>query len=300
MNRSAVRFILPVLLLSVLLCSCVTKMPYGDEQYFQGLGLDGQFVITVNADLIDKDQYIRSDDSGVNYIKERMSRLSIALNDNGTSTEAVTTDFSKYDYYGAIEGDFSKTLVNGALGLNSQFRSEKDAASGLKFFVDKISGLQAAVPQKGVILFSSKDVVSNYEQTFVEGRTKLISDENAAKLASSQIGIYVSNPRTMIDLGLDLTETALSNIDTVLIVMDDDVVSVDFRLKSQDLADSFSVLIKAGYVGNLRKNGQKPDISALKMMFTQELDTVSVNGMKLTEEQKDAVLEVIQTLLSIL
>ena len=289
-----------VLLLLVLLCSCVTKMPYGDEQYFQGLGLDGQFVITVNGDLIDKDQYIQSDDAGVNYIKERMTRLSIALNDNGAPTEAVTTDFSKYDYYGAIEGNFSKTLINGALGLNSLFSSEKDSKSGLKFFIDNSSGIQAAVPQKGIILFSSTDVVSNYNQTFVKDRAKLISDEYAAKLASSQIGIYVSNPRTMIDLGLDLSESALANIDTVLMVMDDDIVSIDFKLKSQDLADSFSILIKAGYVGNLRKKGEKPDIAELQKMFTQELDTVSVNGMKLPQEQKDAVTEVITSLLSIL
>ncbi len=289
-----------VLLLLVLLCSCVTKMPYGDEQYFQGLGLDGQFVITVNGDLIDKDQYIQSDDTGVNYIKDRMTRLSIALNDNGATTEAVTTDFSKYDYYGAIEGNFSKTLINGALGLNSLFKSEKDSKTGLKFFVDNTSGIQAAVPQKGIILFSSTDVVSNYNQTFVKGRTKLISDEYASKLAASQIGIYVSNPRTMIDLGLDLSESALSNIDNVLIVMDDDIVSIDFKLKSQDLADSFSILIKAGYVGNLRKKGEKPDIAELQKMFTQELDTVSVNGMKLPQEQKDAVTEVITSLLSIL
>lgn len=289
-----------VLLLLVLLCSCVTKMPYGDEQYFQGLGLDGQFVITVNGDLIDKDQYIQSDDAGVNYIKDRMTRLSFALNDNGAPTEAVTTDFSKYDYYGAIEGNFSKTLINGALGLNSLFSSEKDSKSGLKFFIDNSSGIQAAVPQKGIILFSSTDVVSNYNQTFVKDRTKLISDEYAAKLASSQIGIYVSNPRTMIDLGLDLSESALANIDTVLMVMDDDIVSIDFKLKSQDLADSFSILIKAGYVGNLRKKGEKPDIAELQKMFTQELDTVSVNGMKLPQEQKDAVTEVITSLLSIL
>ena len=300
MNRRAVRPMLLVLLLLVLLCSCVTKMPYGDEQYFQGLGLDGQFVITVNGELIDKDQYIQSDDAGVNYIKDRMSRLSIALSDSGTSQEAVTTDFSKYDYYGAIEGNFSKALINSALGLNSLFRSEKDSDSGLKFFVDNTSGIQAAVPQKGIILFSSKDVVANYNQTFTEGRPKLISDEDAAKLAASQIGIYVSNPRTMIDLGLDLTQAALSNIDTVLIVMDDDVISIDFKLKSQDLADSFSILIKAGYVGNLRKNGQKPDIAELQKMFTQELDTVSVNGMKLPQEQKDAVTEVITSLLSFL
>ena len=299
MNKVAIRSISLVLLAVVLLmCSCVTKMPYGDEQYFQGLGLDGEFVITVNAELIDPDQYIQSDDAGVNYIKNRMTRLSIALYDNGTTS--VADDFSTYDFYGAIEGNISKTLVNSALSMNSRFNASKDEDSKLKFFVDTQSGMEAAVPTKGIILFSSTDVVSNFNRTFVQSRQKLISDEQAAKLASSQIGIYVSNPKTMIDLGLDISQASLANIETVLMVMDDDVISIDFKLKSQELADSFSILIKAGYVGNLRKNREKADVAKLKQMFTQELDKVYVNGIKLPQEQKDAINEVITSLLSIL
>ena len=299
MNKAAIRSISLVLLAVVLLmCSCVTKMPYGDEQYFQGLGLDGEFVITVNAELIDPDQYIQSDDAGVNYIKNRMTRLSIALYDNGTTS--VADDFSTYDFYGAIEGNISKTLVNSALSMNSRFNASKDEDSKLKFFVDTQSGMEAAVPTKGIILFSSTDVVSNFNRTFVQSRQKLISDEEAAKLASSQIGIYVSNPKTMIDLGLDISQASLANIETVLMVMDDDVISIDFKLKSQELADSFSILIKAGYVGNLRKNGEKADVAKLKQMFTQELDKVYVNGIKLPQEQIDAINEVITSLLSIL
>ena len=299
MNKVAIRSISLVLLAVVLLmCSCVTKMPYGDEQYFQGLGLDGEFVITVNAELIDPDQYIQSDDAGVNYIKNRMTRLSIALYDNGTTS--VADDFSTYDFYGAIEGNISKTLVNSALSMNSRFNASKDEDSKLKFFVDTQSGMEAAVPTKGIILFSSTDVVSNFNRTFVQSRQKLISDEQAAKLASSQIGIYVSNPKTMIDLGLDISQASLANIETVLMVMDDDVISIDFKLKSQERADSFSILIKAGYVGNLRKNREKADVAKLKQMFTQELDKVYVNGIKLPQEQKDAINEVITSLLSML
>ena len=77
--RRTVRFISLTLLLLFLLSSCVTRSPIGDEQYFQGLGLDGEFVITINAQLLDVDQYIQSDDTAVNYITERMTRLSIAL-----------------------------------------------------------------------------------------------------------------------------------------------------------------------------------------------------------------------------
>ena len=50
-----------------------------------------------------------------------MTRLSIALYDNGTTS--VADDFSTYDFYGAIEGNISKTLVNSALSMNSRFNA---------------------------------------------------------------------------------------------------------------------------------------------------------------------------------
>ena len=298
--RRTVRFIFLTLLLMLLLSSCVTKRPIGDEQYFQGLGLDGEFVITINAQLLDVDQYIQSDDTAVNYITERMTRLSIALYDSKGTAGPVTEDFSEFDYYGAVEGDFSKTLVNSALSVSSAFTSSKDKKTKLRFFVDTRSGLEAAIPANGIILFSTTDVVDNYSQTYTEGRPKHISDEDSAKLAASQVGVYVSNPKTMIDLGFDINETALSNIDSILMVMDDDTISAEFRLKSEELADSFSILIKAGYIGNLRREGKKVNVSELKEMFTQELSSVNVNGMALTEEQKDSILQVVTSILEAL
>ena len=298
--RRTVRFIFLTLLLMLLLSSCVTKRPIRDEQYFQGLGLDGEFVITINAQLLDVDQYIQSDDTAVNYITERMTRLSIALYDSKGTAGPVTEDFSEFDYYGAIEGDFSKTLVNSALSVSSAITSSKDKKTKLRFFVDERSGLEAAVPANGIILFSTTDVVDNYNQTYTEGRPKNISDEDAAKLAASQVGVYVSNPRTMIDLGFEINETALSNIDSILMVMDDDTISAEFRIKSEELADSFSILIKAGYIANLRRDGKKVNVSELKEMFTQELSTVNVNGMPLTEEQKESILQVVTSILEVL
>lgn len=300
MKRNAVRSVLLAIVCVLLLVSCVTKNPIGDQEYFQGLGLDGEFVITINADLIDVSEYIESEDAAVTYITERMSRLSLALRDRRTDVPPVTTEFTEFDFYGAIEGDFSKKLVNGALSLSSLFSSSKDSKTKLKFFVDSESGLEVAVPADGIILFSNTDVAENYNQTYTEGRTTYISDEDALKLSASQIGIYVANPRTMIDLGFEISEQSLENMDSILLVMDDDKITVDFRIKSEELASSFSVLIKASYVGNLRREGVKVNVSELKEMFTQELSTVSVNGMPLTEEQKTSISEVVFSLLNIL
>ena len=297
MKRTVRLTFLALLLLVLLFSSCVTRSPIGDEQYFQGLGLDGEFVVTINAELLDVDDYITSDDAGVNYITDRMTRLSVALYDSKGTAGPVTEDFSEFDYYGAIEGNFSKTLVSSALSLNSLFSSEKDKDTKLKFFIDSQSGLEAAIPANGIILFSSTDVVANYRQTYTEGRPAHISAEDAAKLAASQVGVYISNPRTMINLGFDINEQSLSNIDSILMVMDDDTITADFRLKSEDLADSSSILIKASYVGNLRREGIKVNVAELKEMFTQQLNTVSVNGMPLSQEQKDSIIQVITSLL---
>ncbi|MBQ5365042.1 MAG: hypothetical protein IIU49_03120 [Spirochaetales bacterium] len=300
MKRTVRLSLLALLLLVLLFSSCVTRSPIGDEQYFQGLGLDGEFVVTVNAELLDVDEYIKSDDAGVNYITDRMTRLSIALYDRKGTAGPVTEDFSEFDYYGAIEGSFSKTLVNSALSLSSLFNGSKDKDTKLKFFVDSQSGLEAAIPANGIILFSSTDVVENYRRTYTEGRPSHISDADAARLAASQVGVYVSNPKTMIELGFEINEAALANIDSILMVMDDDRISADFRMKSENLADSFSILIKANYVGNLRRDGIKVNVAELKEMFTQELSTVRVNGMPLSQEQKDSIIQVITSLLQAL
>lgn len=300
MKRNIIRSVFLAAICIVLLASCVTRNPIGDQEYFQGLGLDGDFVITVNANLLDVSEYVQSEDKAVTYITERMTRLSLALVDRRTDVPPVTTEFTEFDYYGAIEGDFSKKLINGALSLSSVFSSDKDKATKLKFFIDNESGLELAIPAKGIILFSNTDIIENYNKTYTEGRTTYISDEDALKLASSQIGFYVANPRTMIDLGFEISEQALENIESILLVMDDDVISVDFRIVSEELASSFSVLIKGSYVGNLRREGKKVNVSELKEMFTQELSTVRVNGMPLSEEQKAAINEVVFSLLDII
>ena len=144
MKRNVIRSVILAVICIVLLASCVTKSPIGDREYFQGLGLDGDFVITVNADLLDVSEYVQSEDKAVTYIAERMTRLSLALVDRRTDVPPLTTEFTEFDYYGAIEGDFSKKLINGALSLSSVFTSEKDKATKLKFFVDNVLSSHAS------------------------------------------------------------------------------------------------------------------------------------------------------------
>lgn len=279
----------------IFMSSCATKSPLKDRMFIQSYGMDGQFVITVDTSKLDLGEYVDTTDSSTSYIANRMSRLSIVLFDKTEQYSEYPADLSTYDFDGAIEGNYSKTLINTALKLSGIFTQQK-GESGLKFLTDEESGLQLAVPKSGIILFSSSDVESTYEKTF-KPSDKLISDEQAQKLANCQIGLFVSNPKTLIDLGLDVPKSSLDNIEYILIMIEEDTLSVDFKLKSETLAKSFSIIIKGSYVGQLRREGTSIDFEQLKQQFIQEFDMVSVKDLGLTEEQKEAIKTVITQLL---
>lgn len=279
----------------MILSSCATKSPLKDKMFVQSYGMDGQFVITVDASKLDLGEYVDISDSSVNYVAHRMSRLSIVLFDSTEQYSDYPADLSTYDFDGAIEGNYSKTLINAALKASKLFTNQK-GDSGLKFLTDEQSGLQVAVPTNGIILFSSSDVEQTYEKTF-KTSDKLISDEQAQKLATCEIGIFVSHPKTLMDLGIDIPRSSLENIEYILIMLEDETLSVDFKLKTEALAKSFSIIVKGSYVGQLRREGTAIDFEQLREQFVQEFDMVSVNSLGLTQEQKDAIKTVVTQLL---
>ena len=309
--------ILFAMLVCVLLVmpSCAHKSPLKDKMFIQAYGGDGQFVITVNTAELDLDQYVDTSDTAINYLTQRMNRLSIVLFDKSGQYSDYPADLTAYDFDGAIEGNYSKTLLTTALkasGLFTQKSTElqnaeqqsseqssvQNSKTSLKFFTDEESGLQTAVPANGIILFSSDSVEASYEKVF-QGSEKLISDEQASKLASCEIGIYVSNPKTMLDLGLDIPRSSLENIEYILVMLNGETLSIDFKLKSESLARSFSIIIKGSYVGQLRRAGETIDIEQLKQQFVQEFDMVSVKNLGLTQEQYEAIQAVITGLLGV-
>lgn len=291
----------------LVLASCAHTTPFKDRMYIQSFGTDGQLVLTVNAQSFDVEGFASENDvaldSQVQYIADRMTRLSLVLFDRSGEYNDYPADYRTLDFDGAIEGNYSKALLNAALKLGGALTEQK-GESGLRFFTDEQSGIQAAVPKNGVILFSSSDVEANYGKAFGAGASgngpdKVISDEKAQKLASSMFGVYVSNPKTMLDIGLDVPKSALENIEYILIMIDTETLSVDFKLKSESLAKSFSVIVKASYVGDLRREGLAIDFEQLKSQFVQELDMVYIRDLGLTDQQRDAVKAVALQLLDV-
>ena len=65
------------------------------------------------------------------------------------------------------------------------------------------------------------------------------------------------------------------------------------------MAKSFSVIVKASYVGDLRRDGLPIDFEQLKSQFVQELDMVYIRDLGLTDQQRDAVKAVALQLLDV-
>lgn len=303
MTRNIRSIFLLLILAVVFLCvSCVHTTPLKDRMYIQSFGTDGQFVITVDSSRFNFEELANDAgiemSSSISYLTDKMTRFSIVLFDKSGQYLSYPADFSTMDFEGSIEGDYSKTVLNTVLKTVDTFEKAK-GSSGLKYFVDTQTGLEISIPSNGIILFSSSDVENNYNLA-LKTSDKVISDEIAQKLSSCAIGIYVSNPKTMLDVGLDIPQSSLENIEYVLMTIDEDILSCEFKLKNDSLAKSFSVLIKASYVGDLRREGLPIDIKMLKEQFVQEFDLVYIKDLNLSDKQQKAIKAVALQLLDLL
>ncbi len=301
MKRNVRSICLLLILFVVFLCvSCVHTTPLKDRMYIQSFGTDGQFVITVNSSRFNFEELANEAgiemSSSASYLTDRMTRFSIVMFDS-SGQNLYPADFSTMDFEGAIEGDYSKIILNTALKNVDTFDKVK-SSSGLKYFANTQTGLEISIPSNGIILFSSSDVENNYNLA-LKTSDKVISDELAQKLSSCAIGIYVSNPKTMLDVALDIPQSSLENIEYMLMTIDGDILSFEFKLKNESLAKSFSVLIKASYVGDLRREGIPIDIKALKEQFVQVFDMVYIKDLNLSEQQHKAIKAVALQLLDL-
>lgn len=301
MKRNVRSIFLLLILFVIFLCvSCVHTTPLKDRMYIQSFGTDGQFVITVDSSRFNFEELANEAElemsSSTSYLTDRMTRFSIVMFDS-SGQNLYPADFSTMDFEGAIEGDYSKIILNTALKNVDTFNKAK-SSSGLKYFANTQTGLEISIPSNGIILFSSSDVENNYNLA-LKTSDKVISDELAQKLSSCAIGIYVSNPKTMLDVALDIPQSSLENIEYMLMTIDGDILSFEFKLKNESLAKSFSVLIKASYVGDLRREGLPIDIKALTEQFVQVFDMVYIKDLNLSEQQHKAIKAVALQLLDL-
>ena len=107
------------LALSSLFVSCVHP-PIADEYYFQAMGEPQEIVVTVDTRSPERlpSQFLTQDPS-FSQLLARVHRLSVTLYDpdRKESEDGLldTEDLSRYQFYGAAEGNIPAFLTNSAL-----------------------------------------------------------------------------------------------------------------------------------------------------------------------------------------
>ena len=164
------RRLLPILILMLVLTSCMHQSPFRSEYYFQAMGREGDIVITVNDSSL-LSGFLPDEIIG------RAVRISAVVNADG-------------GIYGGAEGDFGYTGINALLDWAPEFRK----VDGDPFYFQaRSSSFEAAVPESGLLLFSSVSYPEAYALT-VSDRSLVIDDRTAAEMASHDAAVYMNHP----------------------------------------------------------------------------------------------------------
>lgn len=269
------------LMLTFLFIGCVHTSPFakGEVFYFQALGDADQVVATV--DVPSARGVLSStplEQGGTEALLDRADRLSVVV------SRPEETD--SWEYEGALEGNYSRFLLNTALkGQSGLVRNKVD---GVTWFEDA-SGLQFGVPKNGIVLFSTKDWEAHYRNTLVS-RSLVVPDDIARSMAAADIGIYLKAPRSVPLFVFDVPATLLmqTNEAYFTITLEGDgsgIVDGVVRMHDARLANSLSMLVRSQHIASLRRDGLRVDIPSLQGMFTPEAEVLVVRGYPLTSQQ---------------
>ncbi len=248
-----------ILLLSaivLMLASCASVNPFTEDNPFVGaIAEDGKYIFTTT----DYEEFLS--------LPLEIERVSGSFD---PQTEVL---------FGAIEGKFSKTIVTAGLNASGQFTKKK--GSSITYWIHKESAIEVYVPASGIILFSTANVEQIYEKYFVEKKSNKLEPQIISSLYSNTSALYVKNPKKLPEMDMDLSGFAVDRFDFILLVADKEKYSTAFNLTTEEYANSFFTVLKASYVTMLRQNGQKPDTEYLKLIITQEGNTVNLLDQKM-------------------
>ncbi len=284
-------FCLPLILI---LSGCVHNSPFvdSDEYFFQAMGKDSEIVITADTEkLKEKKPELFETGSGVlDEMFDRSTRFSISFyKDVYSESDPYPADLSSFDFYGGLEGNYGSFTINTALSWSKAFHKEKQ--DGVKYYTDDGGTISLAVPESGLLLFASDDYVQAYLDT-VKERFIHIPDDTARLMGESLMGIYVRSPRTMIYLGFELPYSVLAQMeDAVLYIVEKDGVyylNADIRMQSGSLATTLQTLLRNQVVGELRRQGLRPDYTVLGRQYLSDGELVMVRDFELSDEQFDS------------
>ena len=286
------RILLYCVIVLLILTSCTHTHEFKDGYYFQAMGEDSEIVVTVDTQ---KAREVRPTLLGVNdsllsSILDKSSRISVSLSkDEYKEDDPYPADIASMNISGAIEGDYSKFIINTGLGFSKDFSKVKE--DGVKYYTNSENTIELGSPTSGVILFSNDSYKELYDTT-IKNRVIKISDEKAALIGESVMGLYVRSPQTMIALGFEIPLSVIVQMsDAVIYVVEKDSVFylyADITMKSSSLAKTLNTLLRNQVVAEIKRQGEKPDFKVLgKQYYTQD-DKVLIRDRVMNEAELTA------------
>ena len=265
-----IRKLLSIAMLAMVLASCVHESPFRSEYYFQAMGRSGEIVITADtrnsgilSGLVPEEIYGRSD------------RISAAIDGDG-------------NIYGGAEGDFGYAGVNALLDWAPGFRK----VDGKPFYFQSRSvSLEAAVPESGILLFSSSSYPEAYALT-ISDRERLIDDATAREMASHDLAVYMDHPSSIPDIGIAVPDETAAKIEKALLLFDDDgdsgYLTGWLDMDSASSARTLSTIFRNELLKGIRQRGEKPDFAVLSGYFRAEGDILYIDYPGIDREMAEA------------
>lgn len=274
------RLSLIALALVLILTGCVHHTPFKDEYYFQSLGKSGEMVVTADLDKVRESSYasLLPNSGALDYALDRSERLTLSLVPK--RNDIYPLPFEYYEKAGALEGNLSKLAINTALNISKDFKKEKN--DNIKYYTN--DNISLAVAKNGILLFSEGSYKDFYDRT-IENRVKLIDDEVASFMADSMFALFLNSPETLIDLGFELPQSVVTEIDTSYLGFSEVdgllVLSGTLNMKSKSSARALSTLLRNQLLQDAKRSGEKVDLKALSAYFNYNEDVVTIAGYPL-------------------
>jgi hypothetical protein len=303
MGKKAAVKVIASLAMLMSLVSCVHR-PADDQYWFQGMGSDREIVVTVDTKHPEKlPGPLVFDDPTFAQLLQRVDRLSVALYDtaDGEDPDGVLDagDLSRYEFYGAAEGNIPAFLTNSMLLWNEEWRKIEEGT--IRYYRNEWLGLDVFAPRRGLLLFASDDYLKAYRTIYKERSTR-IPIGLADRMSNAVFGFYIAGPQAMIDVGLALPKTVLAQTASIVLVLEESGDGVPalggiITMKSPKLANSLSILLKSSYISDKRRN--REPLGDLTNLFILENDAVYINDMPLSDTQYSAFSEIFGSLASL-
>lgn len=278
------RKVLLAFVAALMITGCVHHSPFLSEYYFQAMGDDGELVMTLDAEALKNS----SVSIPSNEILDRSERISVAMTPSQESS-IYPLPLSSWTLYGAAEGNFGTLLVPAVISHLDGFERGEGKT---RYYTN--GSISVGVPETGILLFSTGDYLDAKDKT-LDNRSLLIPHSLAKEMASPLMSIYVSEPRTMIDLGFEIPYAVITGMEFALITITEEegsfFLSATVSFCEERDAQTFMTLIRNMVVQQIRREGGKLDFKLLSEMIAKDGKRTLIRNMEMAKEDVRGYME---------